>query len=371
MEENQTKLIVSNNPHTLSSDSTKNIMWMVSLCLLPTSVFGIYIFGIPAFAVITATIVSAMLTEFVIFKIRRKPVTLDDGSAFLTGLILGLNFPANIPLYIPILSAVFAIALVKHAFGGLANNIANPAMTARVFALFSWSRQMSTWVVPFNWKSAAALKGVSGVSGATTTVDVLTTATPLSSVKTLLAENYGNNFITSNVSTPPLFTGPMDILNSNGHPLSYMDLFLGMKAGCIGEVSILLLIIGSFLLIYKKVINIEIPLVFIGTVLLFAWCFDGLKYGAGFFAGDPLFHLLSGGLVFGAIFCATDLVTTPVTFRGRLIFAFGCGMITILIRMFHSLPEGVSLSIIFMNIMAPVIDKFVKVTPLGVNKRKN
>jgi len=364
-ENNQTKIIVSGSPHILSSDSTKSIMWLVSLCLLPTSIFGIYIFGISAFLVILVTIISAMFTEFVILKIRKKRVALDDGSAFLTGLILGLNFHANVPLYIPILSAIFAIALVKHAFGGLANNIANPAMTARVFALFSWSKHMSTYIEPLNWKTSV-LNQANSITGAT--VDVVTSSTPLSAVKTLISENYGSNFISTDISKTPPFTGPMNILNSNGYEVSYLDLFLGMKSGCIGEVSILLLLIGSLLLIYKKIINVEIPIIFIATVLLFAWCFDGLRYGGNFFAGDPLFHLLTGGLVFGAIFCATDLVTTPITFKGRVIFALGCGIITILVRMFHSLPEGVSLSIIFMNIMTPVIDRFVKVTPLGLKK---
>ena len=368
MEEDQARIIVSGSPHILSSDSTKNIMWLVSLCLLPTSIFGIYIFGISAFIVLIATIISAVLTEFIIFKIRKKPVTLDDGSAFLTGLILGLNFPANIPLYIPILSAIFAIALVKQAFGGLANNIANPAMTARVFALFSWSKHMSTYVAPLNWKTSL-LSRVNG--GQSATVDVITSSTPLSKVKVLISENYGNSFISTDILKAPPFTGPMDMLNANGNPISYLDLFLGMKGGCIGEVSVLLLLVGSLLLIYKKIINVEIPIVFIATVLFFAWCFDGLRYGMGFFAGDPLFHLLTGGLVFGALFCATDLVTTPITFKGRIIFAFGCGFITILVRMFHSLPEGVSISIIFMNIMTPVIDKFIKITPLGVKKQGN
>ncbi|HOV14874.1 MAG TPA: RnfABCDGE type electron transport complex subunit D [Spirochaetota bacterium] len=360
--ENDGKLFISSSPHILNSDSTKGIMWTVSIFLIPPTLFGIYAFGLHSLFVVIASILSAIITEGIIIAIRKKKMTISDGSAFLTGLIIGMNLPPQVPLYIPIISSVFAIAIVKQAFGGLGQNWANPAVAARVFALFAWTKEMTTWNTPF-------------------IADALTTATPLGASKTALVEHFGIGHITaatreSFVATHSVsFSGPMEILQSLSNEvlrtdISYFNLFFGFKGGCIGEISIFLLLIGAAYLIYRKIITIEIPLFFIGTVLLFSWAFDGLKYGMGFFGGDALFQFLTGGLVFGAFFCATDMVTTPLTIAGRIIFGIGCGLITVLVRMFGGLPEGVSLAILFMNMLTPTIDRIIKVKPFGYIKEK-
>lgn len=348
--QNEGKLIVSSSPHILNTDSTKSIMWTVSIFLIPPTIFGIYAFGLYSLFVVVSAILSALITEAIILKIRKKRVSIDDGSAFLTGLIIAMNLPPNVPLYIPILSSVFAIGIVKQAFGGLGQNWANPAIAARVFALFAWTKEMTTWHVPF-------------------IADALATATPLGAAKTALTEKFGSGHITTSILSST-FSGPMEILQSLPNDIlrtdvTYFNLFFGFKGGCIGEISIFLLLIAAAYLVYRKIITFEIPLFFIGTVALFAWIFDGLRYGMGFFSGDPLFHTLAGGLILGAFFCATDMVTTPLTFLGRIIFAIGCGLLTIVIRMFSGLPEGVSLAILFMNMLSPTIDRLIKIKPFG------
>jgi Na+-translocating ferredoxin:NAD+ oxidoreductase subunit D len=339
----EANLMISNSPHILNSESTKSMMWVISLFLTPVLIFGIYAFGFYAAIIVITAILSSVGTEALILKLRKKTITIDDGSAFLTGLIIGLNMPPTIPLYIPIITSIFAILIVKQAFGGIGQNWANPAMVAIVFATFSWTKQMTVWAVPF-------------------LVDTITTATPLITVKSTLIDTIGkgNYFVSSSFG----FTGPMDILQDS----SYFKLFFGIKGGCIGEVSIFLLLISASYLIYRKIINFEIPLFFIGTVSLLFWIFDGLRYGQGFFHGDFIFQLLSGGLIFGAFFSATDVVTTPVTVQGRIIFGFGCGILTFLIRSFGYLSEGVALSIVFMNMFTPAIDKLIKFKPLGLRK---
>lgn len=360
--ENEGKFFVSSSPHILNNESTKSIMWTVSVFLVPPALFGIYAYGFYSALVVIFSIISALITEMVIIKIRGKKLSISDGSAFLTGLIIGMNLPPTVPLYIPILSGVFAIAIVKQAFGGLGQNWANPAVAARVFALFAWTKEMTTWKTPF-------------------IADSLTTATPLGASKSAIVENFGTGFITTatrdalSSGSGVSFSGPMEILQSLSSEamrtdISYYNLFFGFKGGCIGEISIFLLLIAAFYLIYRKIITFEIPLFFIGTVALFAWTFDGLKYGMGFFSGDALFQILTGGLVFGAFFCATDMVTTPLTVPGRALFGIGCGLITILVRMFGGLPEGVSLAILFMNMLTPSIDRLIKIKPFGLVKPK-
>ena len=356
--EKDIKLVVSSSPHILNYESTKSIMWTVSIFLLPATIFGVYAFGIYAAFIVLASILTSITTEVIILTIRKKAICIDDGSAFLTGLLVAMNMPPSVPLYIPIISSIFAIAIVKHAFGGLGQNWANPAVGARVFALFAWTKEMTTWSTPF-------------------ITDSVTTATPLGASKVALVENFGIGHITSATASSGgvSASGPLEILRLVSPDVlktdvTYFKLFFGLKAGCIGEISIFLLLIAAIYLIYRKIITLEVPFFFLGTIALSAWIFDGLKYGQGFYAGDPLFHLLTGGAVLGAFFCATDMVTTPLTVAGRIIFGIGAGLITILVRMFGGLPEGVSLAILFMNMLTPAIDRFIKITPLGYIKPK-
>ena len=355
----QKSIIISSSPHLLKHELTNNIMWIVSLCLMPATIFGIYAFRFHAAEIIIFSIIFSVLTEIFCLYLRKQPIiTINDGSAFLTGLLIGLNMPPSAPLYIPIFSSIFAIAIVKQAFGGLGNNWANPAIAARVFALFAWTKQMTTWSVPF-------------------TADSITTATPLGAIKSALIDP--SSIINSGINTSAnglfgyfkgLFSGPLDLMNQHmGTNLTYFDLFIGNKGGCIGEISILLLLVGATYLIIRKIITLDIPLSYIITVSLIAWIFGGKQFGKGYFEGDFLFHILTGGLILGAFFMATDMVTTPLTKKGRIIFGTGCGICTMLIRMLGGLPEGVSLSILFMNMLTPTIDRYIKIKPMGFIKK--
>ena len=351
MEENN-KLLVSVSPHIDSGMSTSKIMCRVILCLIPAGAWGVYIFGIGALFVMLVSITSAVLTELIITKLQGKNTIL-DGSAFLTGLLIGFNMPPDVPGFIPVIASVFAIAVVKHVFGGLGNNWMNPALAGRVFVMFSWTGQMTTWTPPrftflsnllgaTNYGKVAA--DYSAVSGTGSNVyDVLSGATPLS---------------TSSQSF--LYTG------------TYWDLFLGNIAGCIGEVSAILLILGAVYLFIKKIITWQIPLCYLGTFALLVFMFGGTKlnpdtgeYIRVFFSGDILFHLFSGGLMLGALYMATDLATTPLTSRGMIIFGVGAGVLTFFIRLFGGFPEGVSLAIILMNISVPLIDRFTGPVKFG------
>ncbi|MBN1412197.1 MAG: RnfABCDGE type electron transport complex subunit D [Spirochaetales bacterium] len=323
--ETKNNLLISTSPHIHSPISTTKIMWIVALCLLPAGVWGVFNFGINSLFIVLASVVSALLTEFIITRLLGR-FTLLDGSAFLTGLLIGYNMPPDIPAFIPVLASVFAIAVVKQTFGGLGRNFMNPALAGRVFALFCWTEDMTRW-------SPSMLSASDAFTGAT-----------------------------------PLSQGPAEFLSKSG---SYLDLFLGNISGCIGEVSVLLLLVGAAVLFLLRIITWEIPAAYIGTFIVFAWVFGGLTDGGGFFRGDVLFHTLSGGLMLGAFFMATDMVTSPLTRKGMIIFGVGCGFFTFIIRFLGGLPEGVSLAIILMNITVPLINKFSKPVKFGLVRDNN
>ncbi|MBN2544932.1 MAG: RnfABCDGE type electron transport complex subunit D [Spirochaetes bacterium] len=354
--EESVKYIISTSPHLYKRETTKNIMWLVNLALLPAAVFGIFAFGIYTLFIIMSSIAASLVTEAIILKIRKKDISLDDGSAVLTGLLLALNMPPGVPLYIPIISSIFAIGIVKQAFGGLGENWANPAIAGRVFALFAWSKKMTVWALPF-------------------TADAVSSATPLGAYKSALLQGSVTDGITkASGFIAGMFSGPLQVYQTSvgNSDISYIDLFFGFKGGCIGEISVFLLLIGASFLIYRKIITLDIPLSYLLTALLIAWIFGGVQLGNGYFQGDFLFHFLTGGLVLGAFFMATDMVTTPITIKGRIVFGIGCGVITMLIRFLSGLPEGVSLSILFMNMMTPTLDRIFKIKPMGyIKENKN
>ncbi|MFH1407366.1 MAG: RnfABCDGE type electron transport complex subunit D [Candidatus Omnitrophota bacterium] len=314
------KLIISAAPHVRDKHSVKTIMWSVILALLPSGFAGIFIFGPRALWVILTCIATAVLTEAVIEKLTRRKITISDGSALITGILLAYNLPSNIPLWAAAAGTFFAIAIVKQAFGGLGHNIFNPALAGRVFLQVAYPRIMSSWPKPFS-------------------VDAITGATALE-IKKLN------------------FTDPLP---------SYWDLFIGNRGGCIGEVCIIALLLGAAYLFYKKYIYWQTPVAFIGTVAIISWIFAG---PSGLFKGDVLFQLLTGGLVLGAFFMATDYVTSPVTKKGMLIFGFGCGLITSIIRLWAGYPEGVSYSILMMNITVPLLDRWTKPRVFGIKRIK-
>lgn len=309
----QNRLIVSASPHIQSRETTTRIMWSVCLALIPSGVAGIIIFGMDALKVVIVSILSCLITEALIQKLTHKKITIFDGSALLTGLLLAFNLSSSVPLWIPLVGGVFAVAIAKQAFGGLGANIFNPALAARAFLMASWPKHMTEFVKPFS-------------------PDAVTSATPLTIIK----------------------EGKITDLSQLG--VSYWDLFLGKRGGCIGEVCILALLIGAVYLLWKRYIWWHTPVSFILTVGILSWCFGA----SGYFKGDFLFSVLSGGVVLGACFMATDYVTSPLTQKGQFIFGIGCGVITFVIRKYGGYPEGVSYSILIMNAVVPLIDRYIR-----------
>ncbi len=360
------KKLVTGSPQIHDHASTTNIMWSVTVCLLPAAAWGVYVFGLRALGVITASIIGALATEFVIARIFNQN-TLFDGSAFLSGLLIGMNMPPGVPLFIPVTASIFAMAVVKWTFGGLGRNWMNPALAGRVFVFFSWTSQMTAWRMP---KVLSAPDAVSG-------------STPLGIVKTSL------------MNSQDVVSDPMNILKSGGYPVSaadeavsqwlnvhlfsplgislpdgYVDLFVGNVPGCIGEVSALLLLAGTVYLLARRIITWEIPAAYIGTFAILIWIFGGNPYGTGFFSGDILFHLFTGGLMLGVFYMATDMATSPMTKKGMLIYGAGAGFLTFLIRLYGSFPEGVSLAIILMNMFVPFINRHTRPTRFGIPRQR-
>ncbi len=332
--------IISSSPQIHAPGSTRKVMLWVIFAMLPAAVWSVVLFGGRPAVVIAASVAAAVATEGLLNLAFKRPNTLGDLSAVVTGMLVGFNMPPAVPVFVPVVASVFAIAVVKWSFGGLGANWMNPALAGRVFVFFSWGTAMTGWTLPRVGGAVAA--------------DAISGPTPLGSVKLALSE------LSAGVD------GPMRLLESAGMPVTYLDLFLGRMGGSLGEMSALLLLIGGLVLIAKKIVDWEIPVMFLGSFALLIWMFDGAQYGSGMFTGDVLFHLLTGGLMLGALFMATDMVTTPLTLKGRIIFGLGCGFFTFVIRRFGNLPEGVSLAIIFMNILTPLIDRWAKPKPYGV-----
>lgn len=319
-------LIVSHSPHISGRDTVSRIMLDVIIALIPALIAGCIVFGMRALLVVMVCVISAVLSEYVWNVIMKKPDSAGDLSAVVTGMLLGFNMPASVPLWIPVVGSVFAIIIVKQFFGGLGHNFMNPALAARAFLVASWALIMTTWYAPGTYLPIFSAP------------DAVSSATPLAAYA-----------------------------EGNKDAFSYMTLFLGNHGGCIGETSVLALLIGAIYLIIRKVIRIRIPLIFILTVGIGMWLFGG-QNGIG--TGDPIYHILSGGLMLGACFMATDYTTSPTTPIGQIVFAIGCGIITVLIRIWGGYPEGVSYSILLMNIATPLIDKLTAPKKFGYVKEK-
>lgn len=310
------KLVVSSSPHIHTAASTQRIMLDVLVALVPTAVAGTVIFGLRALLVILTCVATSVLAEFLFNLILKKGETVSDLSAAVTGLILALNLRADAPIWQCIVGSVFAIVVVKCLFGGLGCNFANPAATARVFMLICFTGTLSGGMAP-----------------------VITSSPELTSGAT-----------------------PLAVLKAGGELPSMLDMLLGLKGGAIGEVCGAAVIVGFIYLVIRKVIHFETPLIFVGTVFVLSLIVDNSFTVA-------TYQVLSGGLIFAAVFMATDYVTTPITRTGKMIFAFGCGLITFLIRAFGSYPEGVSFAILLMNILSPYIEKWTAKRPLGGNAK--
>ncbi|MBL7074617.1 RnfABCDGE type electron transport complex subunit D [candidate division KSB1 bacterium] len=338
---------LSVSPHIRDDVSIPKIMYSVVLSLLPALAGAVYFFGLRSLWLTLVSVATAVVVETLLQKLMGREITALDGSAIVTGILLAFNLPPGVPFWMPAVGSFFAIAIAKIPFGGLGYNPLNPALAGRAFLLASWPVEMTTrWIAPRG--------GITAVTG----IDAFTGATPLGVLKEshkILADQAAYS-----IEKVIQARDALDQLS-----FSYGDLFWGRVGGCLGETSVLLLLIGAVFLMYKRYVGWKIPFSFLGMVMVLSWIFGGDKGG---FSGDPIFHLLSGGLILGAFFMATDMVTTPVTFKGRLIFGTGCGVLTVAIRLLGGYPEGVSYSILLMNLTTPLIDRYTMPRIFGTKK---
>ena len=308
-------LHVSSSPHVRDTVTTKNIMYDVLIAMIPAAAFGVYQFGFNALLVIILTMAACVLSEYIFEKAMKRPITIADGSALVTGMILALNMPPEIPVWVPVLGGVFAIIVVKQLYGGLGQNFMNPALAARCFLLISFAGMMNDF-------SSASL-GFDSVSGAT----------------------------------------PLAMLRS-GETVDLAALVIGRIPGTIGEVSVLALLIGAVYMLVKKVISPRIPLIYIGTAAVFLFLFGGF---------DPYYvicEVCSGGLIFGAFFMATDYVTSPITPKGQIVYGVILGLLTGIFRLWGASPEGVSYAIILSNLLVPIIERVTLPKAFGKEGKK-
>ncbi len=326
------KLIVSIGPHMHDVESTAKIMWTVSGALLPATLMSVYYFGMPAIMVILACIATSLCAEAGTQLLLKKPITLSDGSAFLTGLLLAMNLPANAPLYIPIIASIVAIVIAKQLFGGLGFNVFNPALIGRAFVLVSFAKIMTTFPAP---------------ASAFMAVDAKTTATPL-----VLLKEEG-------------IAKLLEVFHTKA--ALYQDLLVGNRAGSLGETSVIALLLGAAFLMMKRYITWHIPIPFIATVGVLTWIFGGKE---GLMTGDPVLHMMSGGLILGAFFMATDYVTGPSIRNAQIVFGICAGALTVLIRLKGGYPEGVMFAILLMNCFAPLLDRGMKSSVFGKAEAK-
>ena len=322
------KLTISPSPHVHGGDSVKRNMYGVIIALLPAWATSLWFFGFGALAVTLISVASCVLIEFLIQKfVMKVKTTICDGSAALTGLILAFNMPSNLPWWIIVIGALVAIGVAKMTFGGLGQNIANPAILARVFLLISFPQQMTSWPKPGQLTSYA---------------DAATGATPLGLMKEALRDGKS----VSEVADLPSTT----------------DLLLGNMGGSLGEVAAIALLIGFVILLVRRIITWHIPVAVLGTIAVLSAIFylaDPSAYPS------PLFHLLTGGALLGAIFMATDYVTSPMSHSGMLVYGFGIGLLTFIIRTFGAYPEGMSFAILIMNMLTPLINTYFKPKRFG------
>ncbi len=338
------KLKVSSSPHIYTTESVPRIMIAVALSLVPATIGAVYFFGLRAAMLIVLAVASAVGTEALCQKIRGVPVRISDFSAVVTGVLLAFNLPANAPWWMAVLGGAFAIAVVKELFGGLGFNIWNPALAARAFLLASWPTSMIS-SGDFPAPRAGTLSGLN--------LESISQATPLQFVKNVIAPLLQNP---SEAAPAQLEATRTALERMQG--LDYtLSLFWGKVGGVIGETSVALLLIGALYLLVKGYIDWRVPAGYVGTVALLAWVFAGPE---GYFTGNVMLHVCSGGLILGAFFMATDMVTSPVTRKGKWIFAVGCGVLTLLIRVKGGYPEGVSYAILLMNTVTPLIDSYTK-----------
>jgi electron transport complex protein RnfD len=325
-------LVVSASPHITAKHKTSTAMRLVIAALIPALAYATYLFGLRVLLITLISVVAAVGCEALMQRMLGRKITVTDGSAILTGLLLAFNLPPGVPWWLPAAGSGFAIIFAKQLFGGLGYNFINPALAGRAFLMASWPSLMTKeWLAP----AGGALSGIDGI----------TAATPLSLLKN--PANYGD---------------PQILVRQLNEFETVRNIFFGKIGGCIGETSALLLLIGGLFLIFLKIVDYRIVVGYLGSFALLAWLLPT--------QGSVLFHLFAGGLFLGAFFMATDWVTSPVTRKGRWIFGIGCGVITIIIRVWGGYPEGVSYSILLMNVFTPFIDKLTKERVFGELPKK-
>lgn len=352
------------SPHVGSSQTTRKLMFDVVIALLPALAAAIWYFGMQALLITVLAVVSAVLTEYLCLKFMKKPVDFAfDGSAVVAGLLLAFNLPSSVPWWMPILGSSFAIAVGKQAFGGLGHNIVNPALLGRAFLMASFPVLMTAgWLAPQDWRDGNVLTASAFVSEELSCMtdaeaDAITAATPLNVMKQTF--DFDSNVETAlakgDTETATEYEEKVvSIRSALSSGTTYLNLFLGRRGGSLGETSGLFLLLGALYLVLRGVLELRLPLSYLGAVALFGWIFGG----PGFFNGDPLFQVLAGGVILGGFFMCSDMVTTPVTPKGRIVFGIGAGIITIVIRRWGGYPEGCCYSILLMNLVTPLIDKF-------------
>lgn len=324
------QLNVSLSPHIHGRETTQKLMFGVVVALIPTIIASVIFFGVGAIITTAAAVISCVIIEYLIQRfLLRKPVSINDGSAMVTGLLLALNLPSNIPLYMIVIGSIVAIGVAKMTFGGLGNNPFNPALVGRVFMLVSFPSYMTTWPTPAGF--------------ATGYIDAVTGATPLAIIKEGIKNGESISELMQKIP-------------------STAEMILGKIGGSMGEVSAIALIIGFIYLLYKKIITWHIPVSVIGSLALFTsilWIANPDIYAS------PSFHILSGGILLGAIFMATDYVTSPMNPKSMIIYGCGIGILTAIIRIWGSFPEGVSFAILIMNAFVPLMNTYIKPKRFG------
>ena len=350
------QLVLSSSPHLSTAETVRKIMYKVLLALLPAVIAGVWYFGWRAVWVIVLTTAACIGAEALWCVLAKKPVknTILDGSAAVTGVLLALNLPSGVPVYVPLIGAILAIWLGKQVYGGIGNNPFNPAIVARVGLLIAFPAAMTLWPAPrgfeksFGYDNMVTLQQRIGVIDGKIQMDAVTCATPLGVVKELPKDELAQALYS--------------------HPDMLWDFFIGNRPGCIGETCVPALLLGFIILVAFKLINWRIPVCYVGTVAVFAAVVNLISPA---YAPEALFHILTGGLLLGAIFMATDMVTSPITPIGAIVFGVGCGVITSVIRFWGNYPEGVSFSILFMNALVPLIDRFCGIRPFGYSLKRD
>ncbi len=322
------KLLVSASPHDHAKDTVTRIMLDVVIALVPSLIAAVFLFGYRTLIVSAVSVGTCVLAEYISRIVMKRHQTIGDLSAIVTGLLIAFNVPVSMPLWMVVLGDIFAIIVVKQMFGGIGMNFVNPALAARIMLIASFPTEMAEWNAPFSWKN-----------------EVITTASPLNAIK----EIYRGGEITAD--------------SFEGLP-SLLDMFLGKRAGSLGEVCAIALVVGLIYLLVRRVIKITIPLAYVGSFAVIMFIAGG--FNVKFLA----YEILAGGLLLGAVFMATDYTTSPINFKGQVIFGIGCGVLTALIRLFGNLPEGVSFAIIIMNILVPHIENLTTPKPFGTVKEK-